>query len=199
MFSNTQYKFLIDVIVIIIVLLGIFIGYLYVNNYLTRKQAYIPTCNDVSVVSYIITNNGRSNMGVLEKEFWNKAIFSSAQKYNISPVIFASLVSEESKFTGHLVSYKGAVGAAQVMPAWTINQGAPEDCKKINLQNIENNLLCGAAIIRYELDKSKDLVTALRFYVAGPRGEKYAAWYAENILMRANSAIVAVCPGKSNR
>ena len=153
-----------------------------------NKQNSAPLCETEEIMMGVITKV-RPQMGPLEINFWLKAITVAAREHGVDPIIFTSLVAQESKFNGHSVSLKKAVGASQIMPRWRDSSNSPAVCKKINLNEIEANLSCGAAILAYERGLSPDLATALRKYVAGPAGEQGASWYADQILDRVGNAV----------
>ena len=84
-----------------------------------------------------------------------------AEKYDLPPPVFLSLVKHESSFNPQARSPAGAFGLTQLMPATAKELGVdPAD----PLQNLEG----GARYLRQQLDQFGSLPLALAAYNAGP-------------------------------
>lgn len=145
-----------------------------------------PACSPTQVVETIIRNE-RPQMGELERAFWLQAITKAAADAGAPPAVFASQVAQESRFKGHVVSHKGAKGAAQIMDVWL------KEHKGVDLMEIEANLSLGAKILVQYIDKCGGLEGGLRCYAAGPKNQKGAQWYADRVLARVALAATGAC------
>ncbi len=147
----------------------------------------MPSCTSAVVASIISTE--RPGMGAAERAFWQTAIETAAAKRDVPAPLLASLVAQESKFRGGAKSSAGAIGATQVMPLWK-----RADCKGYDLEEIEQNLDCGALVLAKYIAEGKGVPAGLRRYVAGPNGQAKAQWYSDQILARLMIASAAGCP-----
>lgn len=145
-----------------------------------------PTCAPTQIVETIIRNE-RPKMGDLERKFWLNAITKAAAEAGAPPVVFASQVAQESRFKGHVVSHKGAKGAAQIMDVWL------KEYKGVDLMEIEANLALGAKILVHYTDKCGGIEGGLRCYAAGPKNQRAAQWYADRVLARVALAATGAC------
>jgi soluble lytic murein transglycosylase-like protein len=100
----------------------------------------------------------------------------AADAYGLKRSILRALVRVESAYNPKAVSYVGARGVAQIMPANARRCGLPDANK---LWDPTYNLRCGAQILREELDQHGDLHKALTVYNCGKvkcsEGQRYAA------------------------
>lgn len=166
-------------VVVILVLMIIFV---------TRSP--VVHCTEATLVEQLITTE-RPDMGPREARFWREALIEAATAARVSPSLFAAVIAVENRFYGKGLSATGAQGAGQVMPSWL---GKPQCAKGTNLQEIEPNLRCAAAILRYELDESKgDVQQALRRYNAGPQGQAKVQQYADQTQLKLARAQFARC------
>jgi soluble lytic murein transglycosylase-like protein len=86
---------------------------------------------------------------------------SMAQRYNLPPSIFLSLVQQESRFDPNARSPRGAIGLGQLMPATARELG-------VNPLDPEQNLEGSARYLRRMLDQFGSMELALAAYNAGP-------------------------------
>lgn len=88
-----------------------------------------------------------------------------ASLHGLEPSLFRALVQQESNWRASVVSHKGAVGLAQIMPAT-----AKMECNldKTELQNPRKNLSCGARYLAKQLKNYRSVEAALCAYNAGP-------------------------------
>jgi soluble lytic murein transglycosylase-like protein len=90
----------------------------------------------------------------------------AALRQGLNPALLKAVVHVESRNQEFALSPKGAIGPAQIMP---------ENAKRCALKTAallldpQINIDCGARILREELDKYGDLVTALQVYNGGPK------------------------------
>lgn len=149
-----------------------------------------PACTDVSLVEQLLVTE-RPDMGSRERAFLLGAITHAAFQEKVSASLLAAVLAVENGFHGRGLSATGARGMGQVMPSWL---GKPQCAKDTNLQEIEPNLRCAAAILRYELDESKgDVQQALRRYNAGPQGQAKVQQYADQTQLKLARAQFARC------
>lgn len=93
---------------------------------------------------------------------YGDAIYRAARRYEIDSLLLAAIVEAESSFNPRVISPKGAVGLAQVVPA---SHGVSVE----ELQNPEVNLDRGARYVRWLMDQyAGDLELTLAAYNAGP-------------------------------
>jgi soluble lytic murein transglycosylase-like protein len=86
---------------------------------------------------------------------------SMAQRYNLPPSVFLSLVQQESRFDPNARSPRGAIGLGQLMPGTARELGVdPRD----PVQNLEGS----ARYLRQMLDRFGSMELALAAYNAGP-------------------------------
>lgn len=164
---------------------ALFVGFL-IGEVAKAKLVAKPTCSPTQIVETIIRNE-RPKMGDLERRFWLNAITKAAAEAGAPPAVFASQVAQESRFKGHVVSHKGAKGAAQIMDVWL------KEHKGVDLMEIEANLSLGAKILVHYTGKCGGLEGGLRCYAAGPGNQSGAQWYADRVLARVALAATGAC------
>jgi hypothetical protein len=99
---------------------------------------------------------------------------SMAQRYNLPPSIFLSLVQQESRFNPTAVSSRGAIGLGQLMPATAEELG-------VDPRDPEQNLEGSARYLRQMLDRFGTMELALAAYNAGPGRVRQAGNTIPNI------------------
>ncbi len=99
------------------------------------------------------------------KSAFKKLADVQAHLHGLEPSLFRALVQQESNWRASVVSHKGAVGLAQIMPAT-----AKLECNldKMDLRNPRKNLSCGARYLAKQLKNYKSIEAALCAYNAGP-------------------------------
>lgn len=85
-----------------------------------------------------------------------------AKKYNVDPYLVRAIIKTESGFKPYAVSYCGAAGLMQLMPATASTLGVK------NIFDPEQNIEGGTKYIRGLLDRMKDFNLAIAAYNAGP-------------------------------
>lgn len=89
-------------------------------------------------------------------------IVESAKKYNLDPVLIYATMHQESSFNQKAISYKGARGLMQLMPATAVRLGVT------NIFDPKQNIEGGAKYLRMLLDMfNQDVSLALAGYNAG--------------------------------
>jgi soluble lytic murein transglycosylase-like protein len=89
-------------------------------------------------------------------------IVESAKKYNLDPVLIYATMHQESSFKPRALSYKGASGLMQLMPATAVRLGVK------NIWDPKQNIEGGAKYLRMLLDMfNGDVSLALAGYNAG--------------------------------
>jgi soluble lytic murein transglycosylase-like protein len=89
-------------------------------------------------------------------------IVTSSARYNIDPLLIYAQMNQESSFKRRAVSYKGASGLMQLMPATAVRFGVT------NIFDPQQNIDAGVKYMRWLLDTfGQDLRLALAGYNAG--------------------------------
>lgn len=142
-------------------------------------------CSQAAVQTTIIQTE-RPAMGPLERDFWIRAIATAAAKHHLPADVLTAKIAQESQFRGHVVSFKGAKGASQLMPMHV---------KGFDPFEIEANLNKGAEVLAAELKTRGDLRKALRHYNGGTDALNMpiTATYADAILARVYLAREKAC------
>ena len=76
-----------------------------------------------------------------------------AARADLDPQIVLSLITVESRFNNFAISPVGAIGLMQIMPFWQLQIGTTEQ----NLFDVQTNLRYGCTILRYYIQKEKDI------------------------------------------
>src|SRR6185437_3685875 len=76
-----------------------------------------------------------------------------AARADLDPQIVLSLITVESRFNNFDISPVGAIGLMQIMPFWQLQIGTTEQ----NLFDVQTNLRYGCTILRYYIQKEKDI------------------------------------------
>jgi hypothetical protein len=89
-------------------------------------------------------------------------IATSSARYNVDPLLIYAQMNQESSFKRRAVSYKGASGLMQLMPATAIRFGVT------NIFDPQQNIDAGVKYMRWLLDTfGQDMQLALAGYNAG--------------------------------
>ena len=99
-------------------------------------------------------------------------IVHSADKHGVDEILLTSIVATESSFRKNVVSHKGAIGPAQIMPRYW-----EEFCSPLDLSVPRDNIECGARILAHLFELCWDESCAIQSYNMGfPRvkaGKKF--------------------------
>lgn len=99
-------------------------------------------------------------------------IVHSADKNGVDEILLTSIVATESSFRKDVVSHKGAIGPAQIMPRYW-----EEFCSPLDLSVPRDNIECGARILAHLFELCWDESCAIQSYNMGfPRvkaGKKF--------------------------
>lgn len=111
-------------------------------------------------------------------------IKSVSEKENVSPVLVASIIKNESNFNSSAVSSSGAIGLMQVLPAtgkWVYEKYFGENFHESLLLDGEMNIKIGVKYLAYLFEKYGDETYVLACYNAGEGVVK--SWTSEeNVL-----------------
>jgi soluble lytic murein transglycosylase-like protein len=91
-----------------------------------------------------------------------------AKKYGIYDFVLNALVRQESAFDKDIVSYAGAVGLSQLMPATASDVAKRLGIEQVDLNDALQNLEMGAWYFKEQLKRFHSLPLALAAYNAGP-------------------------------
>jgi len=115
-----------------------------------------------------------------------KQVVKECKKHKLDPIVFVSLISVESNWRPHVVSYANACGLTQVIPKWSRGW----TCKQ--LKNPKTSIKVGLRILGYWLHKyaKGNYYTALCGYNAGFRCKgknpiKHGKQYAKKVMKTA--------------
>jgi len=115
-----------------------------------------------------------------------KQVVKECKKHKLDPIVFVSLISVESNWRPHVVSYANACGLTQVIPKWSRGW----TCKQ--LKNPKTSIKVGSRILGYWLHKyaKGNYYTALCGYNAGFRCKgknpiKHGKQYAKKVMKTA--------------
>lgn len=92
----------------------------------------------------------------------DQAFARAAQQYGLDPQLLRAVAAQESRGNPSAVSPKGAYGVMQLMPQTAKEMGVT------NPNDVTQNIMGGARYLKQQLDKYKDIPTALAAYNAGP-------------------------------
>jgi hypothetical protein len=102
-----------------------------------------------------------------EKRFFSHLIDSASRTFGVDPLLFVSIVREESRFNPKTTSPAGAIGLAQVMPE-NVKEFSKTFKKRVkNPYEPKINLMIGAWEISKYLNIFRDYYLALACYNAG--------------------------------
>ena len=91
-------------------------------------------------------------------------IVSTADRYNMDPLLLAALIRQESSYRSTVVSPAGAVGLTQVIPRYW-QATCPGD-----LFDENTNINCGTYILKKYEASAGSMPKALGYYNVGPTG-----------------------------
>jgi soluble lytic murein transglycosylase-like protein len=96
-------------------------------------------------------------------------LYAAAVKHRVNPNLLMGLAWWESGWNQSAISSAWAIGIMQIMPATADAAGPWLLHRKVDVNDIDDNIDLGAAIIRNNLDAYHgDLVKALTDYYGGP-------------------------------
>lgn len=132
----------------------------------SQTDEYFKKSNKVMTLAESYSGRvGTTTQKRLEK--YKHLIEQKAKKYNLDPVLLASLVKQESNFNPYAVSHCGAMGMGQLMPATARYLGVKDPF------NAAQNLDGAANYLSQQLKTfGGDIKKALAAYNAGPGAVK---------------------------
>lgn len=117
------------------------------------------------LVSLLVLSHVGHQQRMLEK--WTPLIIEKAQKYDLDPVLIASVIQVESSWYPKSVSSAGACGLMQVIPKWNPKaDGTLYTCDE--LKDPAVGIEAGSKALRWWMDRSNNNTNlALCSYNAG--------------------------------
>ena len=97
-------------------------------------------------------------------------IVRHAERHNMSPLLLAALIRQESSYRSSAQSPTGAVGLTQIIPSYW-QQSCPG-----NLYDENININCGAYILETYYKSAGSWKKALAYYNVGPTGYERSFW-----------------------
>ena len=111
-------------------------------------------------------------------------ILRAALTYNLDPALIAAVIRSESAFDAHAVSWAGAQGLMQLMPATARAMGCADPFDP------EQNIMAGSRYLRQMLNTFRgDLTLAIASYNCGPERVK-RLWRVPNISETRNYVVI---------
>jgi soluble lytic murein transglycosylase-like protein len=105
----------------------------------------------------------KRKMYQIDRSHLDKLITNAAQTYNLDPALIKAVIKAESAFDPRAVSFKGAKGLMQLMPA------TAREMNVTDAFNPTENIAGGSRYLRYLLDRYRgDVKLALAAYNMGP-------------------------------
>ena len=117
---------------------------------------------NIGKISHYLIND--KNMSFKESMWWTRNIVESSNKNNIDPIMYLSVIEEESGFNVKAVSSAGAIGPAQVMPRYWSHL--------CNLKDPECNIEAGAHVLSTYINDCGQVDCGLMMYNIGDRNYK---------------------------
>ncbi len=128
-----------------------------------------------------------------ERELIGNSIYQEAERYDLDPILIASVIAIESRFSAQALSPKGARGLMQVMPStanWIAKKMGLSYKGADSLYDSEENIKLGASYLAFLLDKFGDLEIALIAYNMGDsisqgilkRGGELPTFYSNKVI-----------------
>ncbi|MBW2623443.1 MAG: lytic transglycosylase domain-containing protein [Deltaproteobacteria bacterium] len=105
----------------------------------------------------------KRRMYQIDRNHLDKLIIKAARTYDLDPALIKAVIKAESAFDPRAVSFKGAKGLMQLMPA------TAREMNVIDAFNPTENITGGSRYLRYLLDRYRgDVKLALAAYNMGP-------------------------------
>ncbi len=97
-------------------------------------------------------------------------IIQSSERYNVSPLLIAAIIRQESNYNSTARSPTGAVGLTQIIPShW--RQACPG-----NLYDESVNINCGTQVLATYYKSAGSWSKAVAYYNVGPTGYQRSFW-----------------------
>ena len=131
--------------------------------------ALTPVIDQAAIASWPSTAPSVDGSGPsLELMVTKSMLYAAGIKFGVNPYLVMGLAWHESGWQPAVVSYAGAVGIMQVMPATAAMDGPKLLGRVVNLYDPGDNIEMGTALLKRELDEyGNDLAKALTAYYAG--------------------------------
>lgn len=154
-----------------------------------------------SVLGQINLSKSLKNSPLVQESGFQDLINRAAEMYNISPLLIAAVMKQESSFNPNAQSSAGAMGLMQLMPDTARGLGVD------NPWDAAENIFGGAKYLRELLDTfGNDVSSAVAAYNAGPGAvQKYGGVppyaetqnYVENVMASMGDQAVGIMPQQS--
>lgn len=103
---------------------------------------------------------------------YGRLVSQESARYLLDPLLYLAIIRQESRFNPYAVSYVGASGLTQIMPAtgaWIATRIGPDDYREDLLERPMLNLHYGAWFLNVLLGLyDRDWIATLVAYNAGP-------------------------------
>lgn len=126
----------------------------------------------------------RRDLELLSPRPFQDLVEGEARRAGLAPELFYGLIRTESAFQAEIVSWAGAVGLTQLMPATAVDmagriraRGGPNYTDDMDLQNPEINLHIGAYYLAYLRDLIENPLLSILAYNGGMN--RVRRWYRE--------------------
>ncbi len=107
---------------------------------------------------------------------WRSALMAAATEFGLDPWLLAGIARQESTFTAHAVSPRGAIGAMQLLPSTaSVHSRALGLGSSPDLRDAELNLRLGARELAHLLRRFGAVEPALAAYNGGET--RVRAWW----------------------
>lgn len=113
---------------------------------------------------------------------YKKYIMKWSKKYDLPPLLVASVIHRETNYKNHLVSSVGAKGPMQVYPKWHKDKLKKLGITEKELSNINHGINVGCMILKEYLSKhNEDYRQALYSYVGVIKNTRTGEIYVRDI------------------
>lgn len=140
------------------------------------KIALKKEAKDCTIAEYILTEKrlhaimDKSNpkLTKAQKREYTKYITKYSKKFDLNPILVASIIHRESNFINSTKSEVGALGPMQVWPKWHKEKMKKYKLKNEHLHSTNYGILVGCEVLREYIDmEDGDYRAALYRYVGG--------------------------------
>ena len=140
----------------------------YRNDY--EQQEASPVVTDdllLERINMMLSESKKKDSAMMNPNNYDPLIEQAAKKEGIDPLLFKSLVEQESGYRPDVRSSAGAVGLTQIMPRTGRELASKLGLPDYDLTDPETNLAMGARYLRELLDMFGDTELALTAYNQG--------------------------------
>lgn len=140
------------------------------------KIALKREAKECTIAEYILTekrlhaimNKSNPKLTKAQKREYTKYITKYSKKFDLNPILVASIIHRESNFINSTKSEVGALGPMQVWPKWHKEKMKKYKLKNEHLHSTNYGILVGCEVLREYIDmEDGDYRAALYRYVGG--------------------------------